>query len=71
MQIHQHLDGSCQFDRITAKTSDLVIGESVIGETSGAHAIVAVKETDSKISSFPKIKLVLKKERLLYLKNLE
>ena len=39
---------------VTSKTSDLVIGELVIGETSGAHAIVAVKETDSKIVYLPK-----------------
>ena len=38
----------------TAKTSDLVIGESIIGETSGAHAIVGVKQTDSKIAFLPK-----------------
>ena len=33
----------------TAKTSDLVIGEEIVGETSNARAIVAVKQTDSKI----------------------
>tara|TARA_Y100000592_G_scaffold23880_1_gene37221 strand:+ start:18171 stop:25631 length:7461 start_codon:yes stop_codon:yes gene_type:complete len=33
----------------TGKTSDLVIGEEIVGETSNARAIVAVKETDSKI----------------------
>ena len=33
----------------TGKTSDLVIGEEIVGETSNARAIVAVKQTDSKI----------------------
>ena len=31
-----------------------MIGESIIGETSGAHAIVGVKQTDSKIAFLPK-----------------
>ena len=44
----------------TAKTSDLVIGESIIGETSGAHAIVGVKQTDSKIAFLPKNQISFK-----------
>ena len=49
----------------TAKTSDLVIGESVVGETSGAHAIVAVKETDSKISFLPKNQISFKEGEIV------
>ena len=45
---------------VTAKTSDLVIGESIIGETSGAHAIVGVKQTDSKIAFLPKNQISFK-----------
>ena len=44
----------------TSKTSDLVIGESIIGETSNAHAIVGVKVTDSKIAFLPKNQLSFK-----------
>ena len=49
----------------TAKTSDLVIGESIIGETSGAHAIVAVKQTDSKISFLPKNQISFKEGEIV------
>jgi hypothetical protein len=49
----------------TAKTSDLVIGESVIGETSGAHAIVGVKETDSKIAFLPKNQISFKEGEIV------
>ena len=49
----------------TAKTSDLVIGESVVGETSGAHAIVAVKQTDSKISFLPKNQISFKEGEIV------
>ena len=38
----------------TSKTSDLIIGESIIGATSNAHAIVAFRESDSKISFLSK-----------------
>ena len=37
-----------------------MIGESVIGQTSGAHAIVAVKQTDSKIAFLPKNQISFK-----------
>ena len=49
----------------TAKTSDLVIGESVVGETSGAHAIVAVKQTDSKIAFLPKNQISFKEGEIV------
>ena len=49
----------------TSKTSDLVIGESIIGETSGAHAIVGVKETDSKIAFLPKNQISFKEGEIV------
>ena len=49
----------------TSKTSDLVIGESVIGETSGAHAIVGVKQTDSKIAFLPKNQISFKEGEIV------
>ena len=51
----------------TSKTSDLIIGETVVGETSGAYAIVAAKETDSKISFIPKNQISFKEgENILF-----
>jgi len=44
----------------TSKTSDLVIGESIVGETSGSHAIVGVKVTDSKIAFLSKNQISFK-----------
>ena len=49
----------------TSKTSDLVIGESIIGETSGAHAIVGVKQTDSKIAFLPKNQISFKEGEIV------
>ena len=49
----------------TAKTSDLVIGESVIGQTSGAHAIVGVKQTASKIAFLPKNQISFKEGEIV------
>ena len=54
----------------TAKTSDLVIGESVIGETSGAHAIVGVKETDSKIAFLPKNQISFKEGEIVVFEDI-
>ena len=49
----------------TAKTSDLVIGESIVGQRSGAHAIVGVKETDSKIVFLPKNQISFKEGEIV------
>ena len=53
----------------TSKTSDLVIGESVVGETSGAHAIVGVKITDSKIAFLPKNQISFKEDEIVTFKE--
>ena len=53
----------------TSKTSDLVIGESIIGETSGAHAIVGVKITDSKIAFLPKNQISFKEGEIVVFKE--
>jgi hypothetical protein len=49
----------------TSKTSDLVIGETIIGQTSGAHAIVGVKQTDSKIAFLPKNQISFKEGEIV------
>jgi hypothetical protein len=49
----------------TGKTSDLIIGEQFIGQTSGAIAICAEKITDSKISFIPKNGINFKEGEIL------
>ena len=49
----------------TAKTSDLIIGETIVGRTSNSRAIVGVKETDSKIVFLPKNQINFKEGEIV------
>ena len=49
----------------TARTSDLIIGETIIGRTSNSRAIVGVKETDSKIIFLPKNQINFKEGEIV------
>ena len=49
----------------TAKTSDLIIGETIIGRTTNSRAIVGVRETDSKIVFLPKNQINFKEGEIV------